>query len=45
MGNSIFDIDIIVDDIVIMGILDLSCEYIISMDIIVVEDSEGDNNF
>lgn len=45
LGNIMFDVEISVDDIMIIGILDLSCLYMISMDIINVEDIEGDNNF
>ena len=45
MGNSTPDTDTTADDTVTTGILDLSREYTISMDIIAVEDSEGDNNF
>ncbi|APD91459.1 pectin methylesterase [Alteromonas mediterranea] len=45
MGNSTPDTDTTADDTTTTGILDLSREYTISMDIIAVEDSEGDNNF
>lgn len=45
LGNTTPDIDTSGDDTSTSGILDLSREYTISMDIVSVNDEEGNNNF
>lgn len=45
LGNTTPDVETSADDTATTGILDLSRPYMISMDIINVEDTEGDNNF
>ena len=45
IGNTTPDVDTTDADTVTSGMLDLSREYTISMDIVSVEDTEGNNNF
>ncbi|TAP37657.1 pectin methylesterase [Alteromonas sp. KUL42] len=45
LGNSTPETETSGDDTVTSGVLDLSREYTISMDIVSVEDTEGNNNF
>ncbi|QJR80763.1 pectin methylesterase [Alteromonas pelagimontana] len=45
LGNTAPDVETSGEENVTTGILDLSREYVISMDIVAVEDTEGNNNF
>jgi pectate lyase len=45
LGNTTPETDTTAEDTTTTGVLDLSREYTISMDVIAIEDAEGDNNF
>jgi len=45
LGNTTPDADTTADDTLTTGIIDLSREYTISMDIVSIDDPDGDNNF